>query len=61
MTGSQSSADSSATTPVTDGLPGTNEYDETVYRECELCESVERLTLEYGMYVCADCDERLLP
>jgi len=36
-------------------------YSTTVYGECELCESLRRLSESHGMCVCEDCDDRLLP
>lgn len=29
--------------------------------ECELCQSRTNTTVQYGMRVCASCDEQLLP
>jgi len=36
-------------------------YSRTVYRECDLCESLTDLTESHGLFVCGSCEERLLP
>ncbi|WP_436932056.1 hypothetical protein [Halosimplex halobium] len=44
-----------------DPVEAADGYSRTVYRECDLCETVTDLTESHGLFVCGACEEQLLP
>ncbi|QPV62551.1 hypothetical protein I7X12_17740 [Halosimplex litoreum] len=61
MTEPPSPAGGGASLGPNDPVEQADGYSRTVYRECDLCESLTDLTESHGLFVCGSCEERLLP
>jgi|GEM_PF-3577004 len=61
MTEPSSTPGGGASTGPNDPIEQADGYSRTVYRECDLCESLTDLTESHGLFVCGNCEEQFLP